>query len=177
MPPLSSQYYENASVVILDAVAISMDGGDPSIRSAMDDTKPEMVVPDGKKPTLRPMPTANFFVVYGLSFELATQSVGNPAASVSGATALHAIRNIVDPVYCGTQIFDSPLFDELCTMCYRMALSEPAALRKQVILVMGTFATSRRGSGDDQQIRRALAVITFALRAAVPSREVQSNCE
>ncbi len=171
------QYYEKASVVILDAVAISMDGGDPSIKSAMDDKKPGEVMQDSKMPTLRPMPTANFFVVYGLSFELATQSVGNPAASASGVTALHAIRNIVDPVYCGTQLFDSPLFDELCTMCYRIALSESAALKKEMILIMGAFATSRRGSADDQQVRRALAVITFALRAAIPSRGLTSNRE
>jgi hypothetical protein len=157
-----------------------MDGGDPSIKAAMDD-KPVTETKPGetatKTPTIRSMPTANFFVVYGLSFELASQSLGHSATSANGVTALHAIRNVVNPEYCGTQLFDSPLFDELCTLCYRIALGETASLRGEVVRAMRAFAVSRRGSANDQQVRRALAVITFALRSAVPSQEVASTCK
>jgi hypothetical protein len=175
-----SQYYDKASIVILEAVSISMDSRDASIKAAMDDkplTEFKPTETAAKMPTIRAMPTANFFVVYGLSFELASQSLGNPATSANGATALHAIRNVVDPELCGTQLFDSPLFDELCTLCYRIALSETAILRTEVVRAMRAFAVSRRGTASDEQVRRALAVITFALRAAVPSLEVASTCE
>ena len=77
-----------------------MDEGTPHIKAAMDD-KPVTETKPGetatKMPTIRSMPTANFFVVYGLSFELASQSLGHSATSASGVTALHAIRNVVNP--------------------------------------------------------------------------------
>lgn len=162
-------------MLLLEAVAVAMDLETKSIIAAMDDK--DQSAQESPQIGLRSLPVANFFVVYGMSFELATQAVGNPAAAGNGVIALHAIKNVVKPQYAGSQVFDSPLFDELCTLCYRIAASESAGLRASMVEVMSAFAYSRQGTGAASQIRRILAVLAYALRSAVPTRDVASNCK
>ena len=128
-------------------------------------------------PTLRPGPLPNFFVVYGLAFEIISKSFGNPAASIEAIAAAKALQTLVKPIYSGVALFASSIFDELCTLCYRIALSEGASLRLEMVQVMSNFATSRGASGDQDQIRRVVAVITFALRAGIGSHDARSNCK
>lgn len=127
--------------------------------------------------TIRPEPLPNFFVVYGLAFETISRSFGNPSAKLESIAAAKALQTLVKPIYSGAALFSSSIFDELCTLCYRIAIGEGAALRTEMMQIMSGFACSRGTSGDQDQIRRVVAVITYTLRVSVGTAEAPSNCK
>lgn len=125
---------------------------------------------------IRPQPLPFFFVAYGLAFETATSALGDPSGSEAATGALQAMQSLVKPIYCGSALFTSSVFDELCTLCYRIALGESALLKAEMVRVMAAFAASRGVSGDQEQIRRVVAVIAYTLRSVIGSRETPSTC-
>jgi hypothetical protein len=126
--------------------------------------------------SIRPGPLSNFFVVYGLAFETISRSFGNTSARQESIAAAKALQTLVKPIYSGAALFSSSIFDELCTLCYRIAIGEGAALRTEMMQIMSGFAYSRGPSGDQDQIRRVVAVITYTLRVSIGTAEAQSNC-
>lgn len=126
-------------------------------------------------PQSRIDPVANFYIIYGLSFELLVKSLGDSSTSSIAQIALTTMQYLVRPAISGTTVFEGAFFDELCTVAYRIGMSEPVAVRKDMIEMMSEFAVSRKANSDAAQIRRVLAIITFALRGAIPSQQVPST--
>lgn len=122
-------------------------------------------------------PAANFYTLYGLSFEALVKSLGDSFTSSMAQTSLRAMTYLVRPEISGTNVFQGAFFDELCTVAYRIAMSEPANVKREMVELMSAFATSRVGTNafDGGQVRRVLAVITFVLRGTIPSADVQSS--
>ncbi|WVQ83814.1 hypothetical protein IAT38_005958 [Cryptococcus sp. DSM 104549] len=170
-------YYEQAVPQLLHAVAISLAANDPFVLGAMDGQTYTTPAEPSSLPSIRPEPSANFYIVYGLAFESLIKSLGDTASRAMASACLQAMRSLVKPLLSGTTVFEGQFFDELCTVCYRIAMSEPASIRADMLEVVKSFAASRRGSGaeDAAQTRRVLAIIAFALRQVVPTKEVQAN--
>lgn len=167
-------YYKKSAVVLLEALALSMRAESPAILQAFG-LQPTTESTSG--PAIRPEPLPHFFVVYGLAFEIMSQSFGNPTATKDALAAAKAMQTLVKPIYCGIALFSSAAYEELCTLCYRIALGESALLRAEMVQIMGNFASSRGPSGDQEQIQKAVGIITYTLRASIGSTNEPSNCE
>jgi hypothetical protein len=87
------------------------------------------------------------------------------------------MSSLVRPDISGTSVFQGAFFDELCTVAYRIAMSEPAVVKRDMVELMSSFVTSRINTNafDHAQARRILAIITFVLRGTIPSTDVQSS--
>lgn len=171
------QYYRKSAPILLESLATAMAAQDQSILQAFGLKEENAKLGGLSGPVIRPEPLAHFFVAYGLAFETASAALGDPSASNAAAGALQAMISLVTPIYSGSALFISSVFDELCTLCYRIALSESASLRTHMVPVMSSFAVSRGQAGDQEQMRRVLAVIAFSLKSAIGSSETPSNCE
>lgn len=172
-------YYEKAVPTLLHAVAIGLAANDPFIVGAVDgqtfasNTEPQAA----SAPSIRAEPSTNFYILYGLAFESLTRALGSDPAMAS--VSLRAMASLIHPQFSGTGVFQGPFFDELCTICYRIAMSEGAAVKADMVELVANFATSRKGSVgfDSAQMRRALAVVAYVLRQTIPSRDVASSCK
>lgn len=172
-------YYDKAVPKLLHAVALGLAANDPFVVGAIDGqtftSSDEPAATSG--PSIRAEPSTNFYILYGLAFESLTRALGNDTKMAS--VALRAMGSLVHPQFSGTTVFQGQFFDELCTICYRIAMSEGAAVKGEMVDLMANYATSRKGSAgfDSAQVRRALAVVAYVLRQTIPSRDVASSCE
>lgn len=166
-------YYEKAVPKLLHAVAIGLANDDPFIVGAIDgQTFTSAVEPKKETGMARPEPSTNFYIIYGLAFESLTRAIGSDRKMAM--VALRSMTSLVQPKLSGTTVFDGAFFDELITLCYRIAMSEPARVKAEMVEVVCALATSRK-DGDQAQLRRALAVIAFVLRETIPSRDTKSS--
>ncbi|CDZ96614.1 Uncharacterized conserved protein [Phaffia rhodozyma] len=185
-------YYEASWAPILQAIATVMDSDDddaPLVR-AMDGLDPSetstgsiIVSPsDGD----RTEPTTNFFVLYGLAFE-ALANQGGEAASYATSDreipvpliALEALRNLVGRRFSGSILSQGPIFEELCTLFYRLAMTAPPVAQARLVMVLASFVkdyasilnlnASSTVEQETSQLSRCLAIVTYVLRQAVPS--------
>ncbi|KAK8846574.1 hypothetical protein IAR55_005660 [Kwoniella newhampshirensis] len=171
-------YYEQAVPKLLHAVALLLASSDPFVLGAMDGQtfSAPSDTPAQNDPSIRPEPTANFYIIYGLAFEALIKSMGDVTASPMAQACLKAMQSLVKPSLAGTTVFEGQFFDELCTVCYRIAMSEPASVKSDMVELVSTFGVSRRGTGtaDSAQTRRIVAIIAFVLRQVIPTKEVKS---
>ena len=163
--------------MILEALALAMKVNDASILEAFGYDQSQEQGTTIPTATIRPGPLPNFFVVYGLAFETISRSFGNPAARQESIAATKALQTLVKPIYSGAALFSSSIFDELCTLCYRVAIGEGATLRTEMVQIMSNFASSRGPAGDQDHIRRVVAVVAYALRVSIGTADAQSNCK
>ena len=171
---IDQQYYEVGAPKIMAALALVLSSGDEFAFGAMDGqnfTSPSM---KSTLPQSRQDPTVNFYVIYGLAFETLVRVLGDGSRTAFAIVSLRLIGSLAHPRLCGS-VLTGAFFDELCTVCYRIALSEPAIVKAEMTRVMRELATTRNPSADGTQIRRALAVITYTLRQVVPSPDVNSG--
>ncbi|KAF8998676.1 armadillo-type protein [Cyathus striatus] len=146
-------YYNQSWPIILEAVATTMQAGDPHILAAMDGrelAKNETSAP----PTKRDEPTALFFVVYGLVYEALTTSSADSITTSSVRetmviSALKALKSLVRPEYSGNAIMEPTIFDEFMGLCYRMAMTEPANVQVHLVEVVGALASTRSPTSTD----------------------------
>lgn len=171
-------YYEAAVPKLLHAVAIGLAANDPFIVGAVDGaTFQSAAEPAPPAPGIRAEPSTNFYILYGLAFECLTRALGtDPQLAL---VSLQAMGSLIRPSLAGSRVFEGAFFDELCTVCYRIAMSEGAAVKGEMVELVAAFAVSRKGTDglDSAQIRRTLAIVAFVLRQTIPSRDVGSNCE
>lgn len=183
MPPFRrlgadlKQYYERAVPQLLSALAISLSASDQYTLASVDGQPINSATAVPAPLVAKAEPAANFYILYGLSFEALVKSLGDSSTSLMAQTALRAMSYLVRPEISGTTVFQGAFFDELCTVAYRIAMSEPAIVKREMVELMGAFVTSRVGTNafDHGQIRRVLAVITFVLRGTIASTDVQSS--
>ncbi|ODN88477.1 clathrin-coated vesicle protein [Cryptococcus wingfieldii CBS 7118] len=170
-------YYEQAVPKLVHAVAITFSLQDAFALGAMDGQRFSSPTPPSSLPTIRPEPCTNFYTIYGLAFESLLKTLGDTAQSPLAAAYLKALQSLVKPSLSGTTVFEGQFFDELCTVCYRIAMSEPASVKLEMVGVVRDFAISRKGTGVDDaaQTRRALAVVAFTLRQIVPCKEIKAT--
>ncbi|OCF33994.1 clathrin-coated vesicle protein [Kwoniella heveanensis BCC8398] len=170
-------YYERAVPKLLHAVAISLGTSDPFVVGAMDGQTFTTSAEPSSSISPKPEPVANFYIIYGLSFESLIKSLGALSSAPMASACLKAMTSLVKPIFSGTTVFEGQFFDELCTVAYRIAMSEPASVKSDMVETVSTFATSRHGTGatDAAQTRRVLAIIAFVLRQVIPTKEVKST--
>ena len=81
----------------------------------------------------REEPTALVFALFGLTYEaLAVSSAdATPSAKMrhNALIALEALKSLVKPQYSGRALLDPPIFNEFTSLCYRMAMTESAAVQ------------------------------------------------
>lgn len=122
-----------------------MQSKDPHILAAMDgkETPSSPIVVS----QMRNEPTAFFFVVFGLVYDaLATSSADSTSTSViqeTAVTALEALKCLVRPEYSGKAILDVTIFDEFSSLCYRMAMTESAAVQVHLVEAIAALASSQ----------------------------------
>lgn len=97
--------------------------------------------------SLREDPTVFFFVVFGLVYEaLATSADSNLTTSTRQlmvTAALQTLKCLVRPEYSGKALLDPTTFDELISLCYRMAMTESAGIQSQLVEMMTALASSQ----------------------------------
>jgi hypothetical protein len=162
---------------LVSALAISLSDSDPYTYAAIDGQSIHNANAVPGAPSVKAEPAANFYILYGLSFEALVKSLGDSSTTQMAQTALRAMASLVRPNVSGTTVFQGAFFDELCTVAYRIAMSEPASVKREMVDLMSSFATSRVDTNafDHSQVRRVLAVITFVLRGTIPSIDVQTS--
>ncbi|WVR04261.1 hypothetical protein IAU60_001261 [Kwoniella sp. DSM 27419] len=170
-------YYERAVPNLLHAVAISLGNDDAFVLGAMDGQTFSSATEPTNSLSAKPEPTANFYIMYGLSFESLIKSMGDVSTAPMASASLKAMSSLVRPALSGTTVFEGQFFDELCTVAYRIAMSEPASVKADMIDTIANFTLSRQGTGtsDAAQTRRILAIIVYTLRQVIPSKEVKSS--
>lgn len=130
----SGQYYLDAWPVLLHAIATAMEAKDAHIVAAMDG---QDIGATAKPSSTRTEPTMFFFVVFGLAFEALADSSAEAGASSTASRnthiALATLKNLVKPEYSGKALLEDPIFDEILSLFYRMAMTEPPEV--QIILL------------------------------------------
>lgn len=171
------QYYDRSLSHLVNALAISLAISDPYTYSAVDGQPVHSATAIPAPPAVKAEPAANFYILYGLSFEALVKSLGDSSATQMAQIALRAMSSLVRPEISGTTVFRGAFFDELCTVAYRIAMSEPAVVKRDMVELMGSFVTSRVNTNafDHAQTRRVLAVVTYVLRGTISSPDVRSS--
>ncbi|TFK60204.1 clathrin-coated vesicle protein [Pluteus cervinus] len=141
-------YYAGAWSVILQAVANAMQNNDPYILAAMDGQEVNPSGPAPAKFAKRDEPAAFFFIIFGIVYEaLATSSTESSSSTSSRLStvvaALQALKSLVKPEYAGNAFREPTIFDEFISLCYRMAMTEPASVQLHLIEVLTILASSQ----------------------------------
>lgn len=119
-----------------------MHANDPHILAAMDGREPATTVNGSARS--RTEPTAFFFPVFGLVYEgLVAASTDASSAQGSRETtiiALEALKSLVHPDYSGKALLEPAIFDEFTSLCYRMAMTESAAVQVHLVEAIAALA-------------------------------------
>jgi hypothetical protein len=142
------QYYANSWSVILQAIATAMQANDPHILAAMDGQELGKDMKAPAKEARREEPTMFFYIVFGLVYEaLATASAESGSSVTSRQTtvtaALQTLKCLVRPEYAGKAIMEPAIFDEFISLCYRMAMTEPAPIQIHLVEVLAIIAATQ----------------------------------
>jgi hypothetical protein len=134
--------------IILQAVATTMQAGDPAMLAAMDGREPGTNMKTNGPATVPDEPTMFFFIIFGLVFEaLATSSAeSNLTTSTREPTviaALQALKCLVRPEYSGKALLEPTTFDEFISLCYRMAMTETAVIQVHLVEMVAALAASQ----------------------------------
>lgn len=132
--------------MILHAVVTEMKIGGPQVFLVMDGLEPD-VESTYTILTERVEPTALFFALFGLVYEALTVSSADatPSARIrrNAIIALEALKHLVKPSFSGRTLLDPPIFSELMSLCYRMAMTESAATQVHLVEAISSFATTQ----------------------------------
>ncbi|KAF8904140.1 clathrin-coated vesicle protein [Gymnopilus junonius] len=123
-------YYSEAWSIVLQAVASTMQAGDPHILAAMDGQEVNEADKNLISTTDRKEPTAFFFIIFGLVYEsLVTSSADSSSSTLARQTAVVSALQALK-----------------CLLCYRMGMTESAAIQIHVVEMLGVFAASQSSS-------------------------------
>ncbi|KAL0960465.1 hypothetical protein HGRIS_005508 [Hohenbuehelia grisea] len=141
-------YYAEAWPLIMQAVATAMQSGNPFIESAMDGQPMPASDAEPPKPSgPQTEPKAFFLVIFGLAFEaLSTSSVESSSSSNRDRiviACLQVLRHLVTPAYCGKAILEPTTFDEFTNLCYRLAMTESAAIQVPLVEMLVSLAVTQ----------------------------------
>ncbi|KAF8584408.1 ARM repeat-containing protein [Ramaria rubella] len=178
-------YYDHSWFKILKAVATAMRSNDPHILAAMDGK--ETITPLNQQLRTRSEPSAFFFIIFGLVYDaLAASSTDATSVDTSRettVTALEALKSLVRPEFSGKAILDPVVFEEFSNLCYRMAMTESAAVQVHLVEVVAALAISQapnlimsEGTNPkqfppDSPLTHCLRICAYVLRHALPSAQ------
>ncbi|KAF7335364.1 Clathrin-coated vesicle protein [Mycena sanguinolenta] len=150
-------YYANAWSVILQAVATAMHSNDPHVLAAMDGQELAKDVKPPVKEARRQEPAMFFFIVFGLVYEaLATASAESSSSLTSRQAtviaALQTLKCLVRPEYAGRAMMEPAIFDEFISLCYRMAMTEPARIQIHLVEVLAIMAATQDHADDSDPL-------------------------
>jgi hypothetical protein len=126
-----------------------MQSNDPYILAAMDGQEhvPSPAPTSAVPPKRRSEATAFFFILFGLVYDaLATASTDATAGAASRETAiiaLEALKSLVRPEYSGKAMLEPTIFEEFCSLCYRMAVTESAVVQIHLVEAIAELAKSQ----------------------------------
>lgn len=170
---------------MLHAVATLLKASNPHMLRAIDGL-------DDKSDTLpsphRSDPAVFFWTVFGLSFEAlcTAPSSANSAGTTIQTVALDALGGLFRPDVAGTALNDEGLFDEVCNLCLRLALTEAAEVKARVLditvglvqlfvrdlpasgAVNGSDLNDKAARGD-RRLTQCLRIAVAAFRESVPA--------
>ena len=120
---------------------------DPYIYAAMDGRETTGTLPQSQeKDTNREEPTLMFYPLFGLVYEALATSANDDSSSNSNQTkliCLHILTSLVKPEYSGKALLEPGVFEELTGLCYRMAVTESAAVQIRLVQAIASFASSQ----------------------------------
>lgn len=141
-------YYEIAWAPILEAVGTVMEGGNPLVVAAMDGIEIVAGVAVPEPALRRSEPTTFFWVLYGLAFEAALASAGDlssyhpESGTASAIVALSVLAQLVDRRFSGNAVLDGPIFGELLTLLYRLAMIGPPSAQAYCARIVASLVKS-----------------------------------
>ncbi|GJN93690.1 hypothetical protein Rhopal_006747-T1 [Rhodotorula paludigena] len=127
-------FYERAWPQMLHAVATLIRSSNPHMLRAVDGLDPmdeNAILPSPH----RHDPAVYFWTLFGLSFEALCASSSADTASTSAvqAIALEALVALTRPDVSGAVLKDDTLFDEVCNLCCRLAITEGPEIKARVL--------------------------------------------
>lgn len=125
-----------------------MQVGEPSVLAAMDGHEIGTVIKTNGPSSIRAEPTMFFFIIFGLVYEALVTSSADSTLTTSTRqpaviAALQALKSLVKPEYSGKALLEPTTFDEFISLCYRMAMTETAAIQVYLIEMLAVFASSQ----------------------------------
>ncbi|GAA5906312.1 AP-1 complex accessory protein LAA1 [Sporobolomyces salmoneus] len=181
-------FYERAWPQMLHAVATLLKASDPHMLRAMDgDSSTDQSDTASLPSPQRSEPALYFWTTFGLAFEAlcSLPSSGSIPAATVQSIALEAVVGLIRPDIAGTALKDSSLFEEVCNLCYRLAITEGLEIKMRVLeIALGlsrvfiqevATSSSANGSTSDSSVRndlkltQCLRVATTALRESIPA--------
>lgn len=124
---------------MLHAVATLLKASDPHMLRAMDGNSSTGEASKADTASLpsphRSEPALYFWVTFGLAFEALCSSppAGSTPASTVQSIALEAVVGLIRPDIAGTALKDTSLFEEVCNLCYRLAITEGLEIKMRVL--------------------------------------------
>lgn len=88
-------------------------------------------------------PAQYFWILFGLSYEVLCTGVAS-----SQELALEALIGLMRTEVSGKALLSSGLFDELCNMCYRLAITEGPGVKERVMEMVQQLAQLVARSGS-----------------------------
>lgn len=131
----------------------------PYILAAMDGKE----TPDtaSSESRFREDPTIFFYILFGLVYDALTDASTDAATGLASReatiAALQTLKYLVRREYAGKAILEPAIFKEFSSLCYRMAVTESAAVQLHLVDVITALASSHKSSSS------ALSVFFFHL--------------
>lgn len=99
--------------------------------------------------TTQDEPAIFFFIIFGLAYETLASSLLDSTSAISTrhttvVAALQALKCLVCSAYSGRAMMDTTASDEFISLCYRLAMTETAAIQVHLIELLTIFAASQR---------------------------------
>lgn len=99
-------------------------------------------------------PTAFFFIIFGLIYEALANSTADSTLATSSRQSgviagLQALKCLVRPEYSGKVLFEPVTFEEFISLCYRMTMTEPAAVIVHLIPMVAALVASAPPSAEE----------------------------
>ncbi|GAA5914098.1 hypothetical protein JCM5296_003575 [Sporobolomyces johnsonii] len=187
-------FYERSWPQMLHAVATLLKASDPHMLRAvdgLDSTKPSDTANGSLPSSSRDSPALFFWVLFGLSFE--ALCTAPPTSSSTSATdvqsiALEAVVGLIRPDVSGSALRETSLFEEVCNLCYRLAITEGPEIKMRVLEIAlglarvfikdvpvapagvnGLATMDDSAARGDSRLTQCLRVATTVLREIVPA--------
>jgi hypothetical protein len=113
-------------------ILLALDGLDTQSRT---DTPAPLIAHS----SARGSPALFFWVLFGISFEAlctAPPPSGTTSPVALQAIALEALVGLIRPEVSGPALLEKSLFEELCNLCYRLAITEGPTIKSHVMQIV-----------------------------------------
>ena len=135
------KFYERSWPQMLHAVGNLLKTNNVHMLRAVDGLDTMPTSKDDEAPLIstkgRDTPTLFFWVLFGLTFEALCGGV----ASVQ-IVALDALVGLLRTEVSGPALFETTLFEEVCNLCYRLAITEGPEIKARVMEIVLVLAAN-----------------------------------